>query len=797
MTSLGRPTWAIIATIAGCAQALAGCEVAPEERRGSTEAALVGAGSGGLLNVGGVLNLGGAGGVLNTGGVLGAGGEPGLGLSCDEDEACEDGHPCTDNECVAGICAALPVLGCCFNGSCIIGVGGTTQVEIGGAPHGGSGIGQGGVHDGGTNGAGNDPGGTSSAGDGSGAVAATSGDGGVGAADGGRSAGEDDTVGATQWLMQGGGCSFSAPRSSSWGLFAALAAGLGVLARRRKRLAAALAAAPLALTAGQARAAGFAQDAFTAPAAPDDLMWTERAASNPGHLRPFARLTLGFADDPLVLVDASDTDRQLRVVDDQFALYGAFGVGLFERAHVAVLMPLFVQSSSLAGAADDIEGTKPGDLGFDGRFTILDRRAPVELALAATLRAPTGDRDSYASDGGVSVWPRALLSKRLGESGSLLNLSVGPMFRPTNTELGVETGTQLRFTAGALVALTRVVGITGEVAGSTVTAEPGKRNTPLEGAVGGRLSFASVALGSTLGAGLTQGVGSPDLRWLAMIAVPGPFAGSEQQRPAQPSALDTDSDRDGVPNATDQCPREAEDIDGHRDEDGCADPDNDADGVADASDACVDQGEDRDGHQDGDGCPDVDNDGDGILDLQDKCPAQPEDLDQWMDDDGCPDADNDADGISDPEDKCPNEPETKNGIDDADGCPDLLRVEQGQIRTLEPIYFDYNKATIQPRSEALLLEMANLIRTRPDLGVIAIEGHTDNKGSAKYNVKLSQDRAASVRGFLVKAGVPEGRLSSDGFGSQRPLEENKTEAGRARNRRVEFHFAPPDTPAGP
>jgi outer membrane protein OmpA-like peptidoglycan-associated protein len=105
------------------------------------------------------------------------------------------------------------------------------------------------------------------------------------------------------------------------------------------------------------------------------------------------------------------------------------------------------------------------------------------------------------------------------------------------------------------------------------------------------------------------------------------------------------------------------------------------------------------------------------------------------------------------------------------------------------VYFDYNKASIQARSENMLGEMATLIKSRPDLGTIAIEGHTDSKGSAPYNLKLSRDRAAAVRAFLVRAGVPEQRLTSDGFGSTKPIEDNKTETGRAKNRRVEFHFS--------
>ncbi|HYP90362.1 MAG TPA: OmpA family protein, partial [Polyangiaceae bacterium] len=91
-------------------------------------------------------------------------------------------------------------------------------------------------------------------------------------------------------------------------------------------------------------------------------------------------------------------------------------------------------------------------------------------------------------------------------------------------------------------------------------------------------------------------------------------------------------------------------------------------------------------------------------------------------------------------------------------------------------------------SEPLLLEMANLIRTRADLGAIAIQGYTDSRGGAKHNIDLSKARAAAVRAYLVKHGVPDDRLSADGFGSQRPIDDNNTDAGRARNRRVEFHF---------
>jgi hypothetical protein len=98
--------------------------------------------------------------------------------------------------------------------------------------------------------------------------------------------------------------------------------------------------------------------------------------------------------------------------------------------------------------------------------------------------------------------------------------------------------------------------------------------------------------------------------------------------------------------------------------------DRDADGIPDASDKCPDQPEDMDSFADADGCPDPDNDQDGLVDAKDKCPNEPEDKDSFEDEDGCPDPDNDKDKILDMNDRCPNEPETMNGRTDTDGCPD-------------------------------------------------------------------------------------------------------------------------------
>ncbi|HEY2902164.1 MAG TPA: OmpA family protein [Polyangia bacterium] len=219
--------------------------------------------------------------------------------------------------------------------------------------------------------------------------------------------------------------------------------------------------------------------------------------------------------------------------------------------------------------------------------------------------------------------------------------------------------------------------------------------------------------------------------------------------------------------------------------DRCVGPgDRDGDGIPDDIDKCPNDPEDKDGFQDDDGCPDPDNDKDGILDAKDKCPNDAEDRDGFEDADGCPDPDNDKDGVPDVSDQCPLEP----GPADNHGCPkkfEHIVVTQDKIELKQKIFFETDKATIMPRSFGLLDEIGSVLRARPTMRV-RIEGHTDARGTAAHNMKLSQSRADSVRQHLIGLGVEGGRMDAQGFGSQQPIETNKTAAGRERNRRVEF-----------
>jgi outer membrane protein OmpA-like peptidoglycan-associated protein len=186
----------------------------------------------------------------------------------------------------------------------------------------------------------------------------------------------------------------------------------------------------------------------------------------------------------------------------------------------------------------------------------------------------------------------------------------------------------------------------------------------------------------------------------------------------------------------------------------------------------------------------ADADCDGIANADDACPTEAEDRDGYVDDDGCPDRDNDRDLIADADDGCPDQAEVVNDYLDRDGCPDkAIEVKQDRIELKQEIHFAFNDAEILPQSDAILNEIAEAMIDHPELEVIRIQGHTDDRGSARYNQQLSEDRASSVRTRLVGLGVASTRLVDVGYGERRHLATGTSEAARARNRRVEFMIA--------
>ncbi len=236
-----------------------------------------------------------------------------------------------------------------------------------------------------------------------------------------------------------------------------------------------------------------------------------------------------------------------------------------------------------------------------------------------------------------------------------------------------------------------------------------------------------------------------------------------------------DSDHDGVPDYLDKCPDTP--AGAKVDANGCP-IDSDHDGVPDYMDKCPGT---PDGVEvDASGCP-IDSDHDGVPDYLDKCPGTPAGV--KVDAAGCP-LDSDHDGVPDYLDKCPDTPAGTKV--DATGCPVAPVFAPGKKSLiLEGVNFETGKADLTPDSRAILDKVAESLKAYPEIKV-EVQGHTDNRGTKALNTKLSQARAEAVRDYLTSKGVVAAQLTAKGYGPSRPIADNKTDAGRAKNRRVEL-----------
>lgn len=180
----------------------------------------------------------------------------------------------------------------------------------------------------------------------------------------------------------------------------------------------------------------------------------------------------------------------------------------------------------------------------------------------------------------------------------------------------------------------------------------------------------------------------------------------------------------------------------------------------------------------------ADSDGDGVLDKDDAAPDEPEDEDGFQDGDGAPEPDNDGDGVPDEEDECPE----LSGERAREGCParTYVQIDDGQIYIFGKVRFRTGSDEIDRRSEPLLDQVAQALYANPQVKKVRIEGHTDSAGSSQVNQKLSEERAAAVKKALMARGIDGDRLDARGYGDSRPTAPNRTRAGRAKNRRVEF-----------
>lgn len=568
----------------------------------------------------------------------------------------------------------------------------------------------------------------------------------------------------------------------------------GARARHRTRwIAAALGAiAVLAalLTTGAARAQAptFYLDRLVMAGAPDDGIgvWRPQMGEK---TRFYGQLGFGFTFEPFRFENEIKNQQQRSFVASQrgqpvqlqLLTYADIGVEILDRFAFQVQLPAALYqhgspSNDPTGKAP--EATKAAaspdpaalmDLRLDARVILFRNDArSFKLGAQGAIWIPTGNRNKYASDGAVAGALSLALEgdwKKVQVTGNL-----GMHFRPYGAVNSFAVGNELRYALGVFAPLRDgSIRIGGEIFGG-VGLDTGLTgpvaNLPLEWMAEARFFLGEKRrwwVGGGGGTRLTPGY-APDFRLNALFGYyfnvadvdpPSPGKRFKAERFAEHGA---DTDHDKIPDDIDLCPTEPEDGKPPNPDDGCpALPDRDGDGIPDKVDQCPDNPEDFDGIDDADGCPEDDADKDGIPDGQDACPKEP--------------------GEADPDPK-------------RNGCPKFIRRITGstEIQLLKNIEFATGKATILPKSFPIVDEVVRLMKVNADIKHLAIEGHTDNRGSDALNEKLSNDRAGAVMKYLAEHGIDAGRLSAKGFGPKRPIADNNTNDGRQRNRRVEFHI---------
>lgn len=581
---------------------------------------------------------------------------------------------------------------------------------------------------------------------------------------------------------------------------------------RRLLMGLALAAALVTPLRAEAQTAGgFALNRFE-PAPAGDRFFGVPGGNEAGHGSVRLMLLGDYAYRPLVLYRNDGDDRVGSVVSDQLFLHAGLAIGLWGRLSLSLNAPFAIVTEGDSPSAGGLNVSSPsgaslGDLRLGARLRLVGApRGPAQLSLGGYLWLPTGDEDRFTSDGSVRGLPSVLLS---GEGGAVVYaVHAGVLLRESTQFTNTELGDEAAFGAAVGVLLAdKQLQIGPELYGTT-TLEGGfeRDTTNAEAILGIKLRVGPVVLGAGAGPGLSRGLGTPTMRGLLSVALaPEPYREPPKSDRDQDGILDEvdacpdqvgiassdprlhgcpDHDQDGIFDKDDACV----DVAGEKSDDpaknGCP-PDRDGDGVLDSVDACPDVAGVEDSDPKKNGCP-PDRDGDGIIDAKDACPDLVGVANSDPEKNGCP-GDSDGDGITDDKDACPMEKGKADPDPTKNGCPSMVRVTEREIVILQQVQFKTASDNILPASDELLEQVAEVLKEHPEIKRIEVQGHTDNRGGAAYNKKLSQRRAQSVVKWLTsRGGLDPERLEARGYGMDEPIAENTTDQGRQMNRRVQF-----------
>ncbi len=535
---------------------------------------------------------------------------------------------------------------------------------------------------------------------------------------------------------------------------------------------------------------GFAVNRFD-PAEKGSDWFVAESLDYRGKMRPALGIVGEWATKEIVFYNFDDSTKA-RFIEHQAYFHLGGSLVLWDRLRLGANVPLAIYQTGESTTVNGVLLNSPekaaiGDVrvGADVRLFGAYREA-IEGALGLQVHLPTGSQNLFTGDGATRVVPRLMFAGDLGDfayaiKGGYELRGVGDNFG------GRKVGDQI---TGSLAIGVRVFEkkllVGPEFYGSTLASDAFQdKTTPAEILFGAHYTSGDFKFGGGFGSGLTRAFGSPQLRVILGLEW-------------TPAIDDGDRDGDGILDKDDVCPDTPGVVSHLRN--GCppelpppapvvvAKPsDRDGDTIVDSEDACPEVAGVKTDDPKTNGCP-SDKDKDGIVDNEDACI----DVAGVRTDDpktnGCPpNLDRDKDGIANDVDACPDEPGPKSDDPKTNGCPRVF-IKNAQIQILEQPKFDFGKAAIKKESDSLLTEVAKVMADHPEIKLVTIEGHTDNVGNAAVNKKLSEQRAQSVANWLIAHGSSKDRLSAVGIGKDRPLMANTTDAGRAANRRVEFHI---------
>ncbi len=572
---------------------------------------------------------------------------------------------------------------------------------------------------------------------------------------------------------------------------------------------------------------------YRLPIDAEATLWTNDAGMAPtGHAQ--GRFALNYMKDPLVYRYGDGTE--VRVLGDVLTA-NLLGGYTWEFLRFGLDVPLYL---AVAGDVSPTTGGL-GDIALDVKGSILDREGadwPIGLAVLGRLKTPTTTVDAPVGGDGVGWEVEAIVDHR--SERTLVAANLGTRGNPKANVGSVEWNDQFYFRLGAALFVVEDAGISADLNGTLSYGMPLSEaaGRPMEGLLGGfgRLSE-DVVLRGGVGTGFNAGIGAPDVRVVAAIGY-------------EPREV-RDKDGDGLLDKVDGCPLQAEDVDGFQDDDGCPDPTTQVhvtvrnhlgDLIHEARTTLQTEAGSREGGADftlpihpGEYLVKVDAQRYSSYGKLVALPgAERHELEVRLD----PIFGEVRVVVVDPEGRSLTGEAQVDGDDpvrvsggvararaDAGRRAVTVRVEGFQTNTvpvavlagqlhevrvvmeparakvtkekieiLEKVFFDTGKATIQPASFGLLDEVAAILVDNPDIRKLQIEGHTDSRGPASTNRRLSQARADSVARYLEGKGVAADRLSAVGVGEDRPLDPANNVAAWDQNRRVEFVILERDAP---